>query len=493
MVKKKALTGLAAVGLICSAVCAGEKQNILFVISDDLGCQLGCYGDETARTPNLDRIAREGVRFDNAYVTAASCSPSRGSIMTGFYPHQHGMMGLSHFGTEKMHDDVPKLTVELQRLGYKVGWIGKTHFLPTEPFDFYNEDLVLAANNRDVIGMNRIAEEFLDSLDGEQPFFLAMSYIDPHRGGSDDPSPYPGTGNVRFPRVKLGLPSKATAEDAIVPMPFLGLDSSEIRYEQADYYGAVDRLDIGVGDLRKRLEARGLWDDLHVVFIGDHGPDVTRGKMAVYESATQVPLLVSGPAATPGLVREEFVSTIDLFPTFLGMAGAAQVIVDPLQTGRDLSPLLRPGKSAWREKIFTEYITHVPWYFYPRYTVREGDWKLIYNLFGDEGRPNPLDGDKFCHAYFEAQKPTYDGSPIRAVYDRVKVAPTYELYNLAEDPYEFTNLADDPAHGKVVERLSASIQAWRENTGDPLLDPQAVKAQERKGLDYREEYLRRHR
>jgi N-sulfoglucosamine sulfohydrolase len=481
--------------LLGSIATAVERPNILFIISDDVGTQLGVYGDANDLTPNLDRIAGEGVRFDNAYVTAASCSPARGSMLTGLYPHQHGMMGLSHFGTERMHDDVPKITPELRQLGYNVGWIGKTHIVPRAPFefDFYNEDLDLAANRRDVIGMNRVAEEFLDTLDGNEPFFLVMSYIDPHRGNSDDPTPYPITGNVRFPRVKLGIPEQATSAEDIVPMSFLGLDSPEIRYEQADFYGALERLDIGVGDLRERLEERGLWEGLHVVFVGDHGPDVTRGKMAVYESATKVPLLVRGPSATPGLVRDEFVSIVDLFPTFMGMAGAEQVIVDPRQTGKDLSPLLQPGEVPWREQIFTEYITHVPWYFYPRYTVREGDWKLIYNTLGDEGRPNPLDLDKFCHAYFEVRKPKYDGTQIREVYDRVKVAPKYELFNLAEDPYEFVNLADDPNYQEIRDHLSAAIQKWREGTGDPMLDPEKFKAQERKGQEFREEYLRRQR
>jgi len=491
---------LAAQGQIPGASAAGGESsgrpglpNILFIIADDLGTQVGCYGDATARTPNIDRLAAGGVRFDNAYVTAASCSPSRGSIFTGLYPHQHGMMGLSHFGTERMHDDVPKLPNELKSRGYRTALIGKSHFEPLKQFlfDFYNEDLGMAADRRDMIAMNRLAGEFLDSIDDHTPFFLVMSYIDPHRGGSDDPTPYPVTGNQRFPRVKLGIPAVPTPEEEVVPMPFLGMDSPEIRHEQADFYGAVDRLDVGIGDLRELLEARGLWDGLHVVLVGDHGPDVTRGKMAVYESATRVPLLIAGPAATPGLVRDELVSTIDLFPTFLGMAGVDPPIVDPRQTGKDLRPLLRPGGVPWRERIFTEYITHVPWHFYPRYTVREGDWKLIYNTLADEARPNPLDGDKFCHAWFEVRKPEYEGTPIRGVYDRVKTAPKYELFNLADDPYEFTNLADDPDHRELRDRLSADIHEWREATGDPMLDPEAVKAQERKGLEFRDEYSRR--
>lgn len=476
-----------------AAVAAAGKPNILLVIADDLGPQLGCYGDATARTPHIDRLAAEGVRFDNAYVTAASCSPSRGSIFTGLYPHQHGMMGLSHFGTERMHDDVPKLPNELRRRGYATALVGKTHFEPLKlfEFDFYNEDLGKAANDRDVLWMNRKAMEFLDGLDGKHPFFLVMSYIDPHRGHSDAGPTY-RTGNLKFPRVKLGLPPDPTPPGAVEPMPFLGLDSADIREEQADYYGAVDRLDIGVGDLRAKLEERGLWQNTLVLFVGDHGPDVTRGKMGVYESATRVPYLVAGPGAQPGLVREEFVSTIDIFPTLLSAAGAEMPVVDVRQAGRPLQPLLKPGTGAWRTQIFIEYITHIPWYFYPRYAVREGNHKLVFNLFGGE-RPNPLDPDKYCFAMGESRQPQYRERPIRRVYDRVANPPAVELYDLANDPFEFTNLADEPELRGVRERLLQAVAGWRAQTGDPLLDPGAVQRQERKGLDYKEQYMNLHR
>jgi N-sulfoglucosamine sulfohydrolase len=466
---------------------AAEKPNILLIIADDLGQTLGCYGDPNARTPNMDRIAADGIRFQNGYVTAASCSPSRGSIFTGLYPHQHGMVGLSHFGTERLRDDVPRLPNELKKLGYATALIGKSHFLPLEPFqfDFYNEDLRHINDDRDALWQNAKADEFLASLEKGKPFFLAMSYIDPHRGQSDDGNTYGPGKNLKFPRVKKGLPKDPTPPENIRPMAFLGIDSPEIREEQADYYGAVDRLDIGIGDLRERLAAKGLWENTLVILVGDNGPDVTRGKMAVYEPATRVPFLVAGPGVGPGQVREDLVSTVDIFPTFLAAAGAANPQVDPRQTGRPLQPLFGAGPTPWRERVHTEFITHVPWDFFPRYTVREGSWKLIFNHFGGE-RENPLGPNNYCFAWWESRKPAYDGTPVRALYDRVENPPKIELYDLSKDPLETVNLAENPEYKPTVERLMGTVSTWRKETADPFLDPAAMAAQEKKGLDYKQ-------
>ncbi|MCB1689902.1 MAG: sulfatase [Halioglobus sp.] len=456
-----------------------DRPNIILIIADDLGPQLGVYGDPNAHTPNIDQIAQEGTRFNAGYVTAASCSPSRGSIFTGLYPHQHGMMGLSHFGTQRMHDDVPKLPNELKALGYRTAIIGKTHYEPSNLFEWDTEEVddQKVIFDRDVLWMNQRAMDFVD--EDSDPFFLVMSYVDPHRGDSDDGSRYGPRRNFKFPRTKLGLPQKATPPSEIEPFPFLGLDSPGIRKELADYYGAVDRLDIGVGDLRNQLVARGLWKDALVIFIGDHGPDVTRGKMAVYESAVRIPFLLKAPGAEKGVVREELVSTVDLFPTLLDAAKSGQA---NSHEGRSLLPLTMAGASPdWRRYMFTEYITHVPDQFYPRYAVRDNRYKLIFNVQGGEVE-NPLTPINYCNAWWESRKPRYRKSPIKAVYDRVENPPKIELYDLQEDPYEWHNLADDPGLAEVKERLVLAIQEWRQSTRDPLLDP-AEFEKERKKMD----------
>jgi N-sulfoglucosamine sulfohydrolase len=459
-----------------------DRPNIVLIIADDLGPQLGAYGDQNARTPNIDLLASEGTRFNAGYVTAASCSPSRGSILTGLYPHQHGMMGLSHFGTQRMHDDVPKLPNELKKLGYRTAIVGKRHYEPSDQFDWdvEDEDTRRVMADRDVLWMNQRAMEFVD--DGSDPFFLVMSYVDPHRGDSDDGNRYGPKRNLKFPRTKLGLPASPTPPSEIEPFPFLGLDSAPIRDELADYYGAVDRLDIGIGDLRKELEARGLWKDAVVIFVGDHGPDVTRGKMGVYEAAVRIPFLLKVPGADNAVVREELVSTVDIMPTLLDAADPGQVHD---HQGRSLLPLTQANAAPdWRRYLFTEYITHAPSQFYPRYAVRDERYKLIFNLLGGE-RENPLGPANYCNAWWESQKPKYLHSPIREVYDRVESPPQFELYDLQKDPYEWSNLADNPEFFEVRDRMTLAIEEWRQSTGDPLLDPAEFEKERIKGESHK--------
>jgi N-sulfoglucosamine sulfohydrolase len=456
-----------------------DRPNIILIIADDLGPQLGAYGDPNARTPNIDQLAREGVQFNAGYVTAASCSPSRGSIFTGLYPHQHGMMGLSQFGTQRLLDNVPLLPNELKKLGYRTAIIGKRHYEPESLFDWdvAEEDPQRMENDRDVLWMNQRALEFVD--DGSGPFFLVMSYVDPHRGHADDGSRYGPGRNIKFPRVKMDLPGDPTPPANIKPFPFLGLDSPQIREELADFYGAVDRLDIGVGDLRRELEERGLWDDAYVLFVGDHGPDVTRGKMAVYESATRIPFLLKSPGRNAHSVREELVSTIDIFPTL--MDAATQNARQPYQ-GRSLLPLAQnPDSQHWRRYLFTEFITHTVGGFYPRYAVRDERYKLIFNEASDKGA-NPMVPREYCNAWWEAQQDKYKHTPIRQVYYRVEHPPRFELYDLQNDPYEWNNQAANPELAEVKNRLVTAIGDWREFTNDPLLDPVEYAKEASKGI-----------
>ena len=460
-----------------------DRPNIILIIADDLGTQVGAYGDANAHTPNIDRIAREGTQFNAGYVTAASCSPSRGSIFTGLYPHQHGMMGLSQFGSERMLDNVPKLPNELKKLGYRTAIIGKRHYEPESLFDWdlEEEDHERMVADRDVLWMNERAMDFVDENDGKQPFFLVLSYVDPHRGDSDDGDNYGEDRNIKFPRVKLGLPGTPTPASEIKPFPFLGLDSPEIREELADFYGAVDRLDIGVGDLQHQLEQRGLWDGAYVIFVGDHGPDVTRGKMAVYEAATHIPFLLKVPGKNKSLVREELVSTIDIFPTLMDAATGNKR--QPYQ-GRSLLSLARdPAPQQWRRYLFSEYITHGTHQFYPRYAVRDERYKLIWNI---EGRKtaSPLGPPAYCNAWWEAQTDKYKHTPIRQVYYRVEHPPKFELYDLQNDPYEWSNLSSNPEFTAVKERLLTALRNWREITNDPLLDPVVYAEESRKGLTH---------
>ncbi len=472
--KNFCVSAIASAITVCSFAQAKEQPNILLIIADDLGPQLGCYGDANSVSPNIDRLAEEGVRFNQAHVTAASCSPSRGSIMTGLYPHQHGMYSLSQQDWAKMHDDVPKLPNAMKALGYRTAIVGKTHYEPEVLFEWdlreVNAQKVIF--DRDVRWMNAQAEKWLDESPRDKPFLLCMSYVDPHRGGGD--GRYGPNRNEKFPRIRLGLPENPLPPEDIVPVPFLGVDSPEVRMESSDYYACIQRLDTGVGELLDMLDEKDALDNTLIVFIGDHGPDMTRGKMSVYATATHIPMLIKWPGHTkPGLVRDDLVSTIDLFPTFVTAAGGK--IADERQTGRALQPLMKAGSPEWRKWLGTEFIAHVPWHYYPRCAILNGRYQLVENLASAE-RENPLEDHNYCYAMHEVMKPEYEGTPLRAVYDAVLHPPELELFDMQADPFLMNNLAANPEREQQLEELSEQIDHWRKETKDPFLDPAFAQA-----------------
>lgn len=449
-----------------------ERPDILLLIADDLGPQLGCYGDANAVTPELDALAADGMRFTRAHVTTASCSPSRGSMFTGLYPHQNGMYGLSQQGWSRLKDGVPILPNELADIGYRTAIIGKTHFAPEEAFhwDLRIVDPKKTVVERDVRWMNAQAERFLRESPGDSPVFLVMSYVDPHRGGGD--GRYGPNRNEKFPRVRHGLPEDPPSPGQTEPIPFLAVDGADVRLENSDFYAAVSRLDTGVGEMLDIMERVRDPRNTLVVFLGDHGPDVTRGKISAYATATHIPLLVRWRGRVEGgRTSDALVSTIDLFPTMLEAAGAGQSLVDPRQTGRSLLPLLTGGTYREREYLFTEFITHVPWHYYPRHAVLSADgYQLVNNRFGGGERENPLEPHNYCFAWFRALTPEFDGTMVEAAYKAVENPPRIELFHLDNDPFLLDNLADDPAQRERVERLSGVLAKWRRETDDPFLD-----------------------
>lgn len=428
---------------------AARRLNLVLITGDDLGPQLGCYGDRQARTPHLDQLAADGVRFSHGWVTQASCSPSRSSMFTGLYPHQNGQLGLSHRGYS-MRPGWPTLPQVLQAAGYRTGVVGKIHVAPEKdlPFDL---KLTNAQRTNDVAAVAGDVRKFVGEA-GAQPFFLMVNFVDPHRPFHQQIKDLPATPH--------------TAEDT-TPFGFLGLDTPKVRTEVAGYYNGAERVDHGVGLVRAALREAGRADDTVILFIGDHGPPFTRGKTTCNEAALRIPYLVYWPdRQRAGTVRDELVSTVDILPTFCEAAGIATP--EDIQ-GRSLAPLLQGDTSGAREYLAGEYNAHGPKNWFPRRAITDGRYKLILNLLRD--RPNPVLGVDGCVAWSESQLPQYDGTAIREVYDRHRYPPREEFFDLQADPYEFVNLADSPAHQGELSRLGLALGRWREATADPLLDP----------------------
>lgn len=411
------------------------RPNVLLITADDLGFELGCYGDRVVTTPNLDGLAAEGVRFTNAYVTSASCSPSRSSILTGLYPHQNGQLGLSQLGYA-MKPGLPNMVNLLKKQGYRTGIIGKLHVGPVEDFPF---DFVQDAHepSRSPSRVRRMCADFFDGAK-DQPFFLYLNLFDPH---------------APFDRDIEGSPKAKISAQQAPDFPFLGKEAPQPKQKIANFLTCVNRLDEVVGAALGVLKERGLDGDTVIFFISDNGPPFPRAKVTCYEAGVHVPLIITWPEHFKSGVADELVSSIDLLPTVLELAGAPAV---PGLPGLSLLPLLKGKTVEWRQQIFTEYNSHEPRMINPRRAVREGRHKLIMTPLADPDLewPEALPLEK-----------------VRTVQKDAGQGEFLELYDLEKDPHEFNNLAGQPEMKEVQDRLVQTLHGWRRETGDPMLDP----------------------
>ncbi len=428
-----------------SAVAVEQKRpNILLITGDDLGFQLGCYGETAAHTPNMDRLATEGVRFTRGYVTQASCSPSRSSILTGLYPHQNGQIGLAHLGYAMSNPKVAKLPNLLKAAGYFTGIVGKLHVGPEPAFDFDFKG-VGYGGTRDVGNVTRDLRALIDKTPAGSPWFAYINYADPH-----DP----------HERDVKGYPKVKTEASQIKLYPWLPVDrrDDQTRSELADFQTCINRMDEGVGQLMQVLRETGHDRDTLVILLGDNGPPFSRAKVTSFEAGVHVPFLVRWPGRIKGgQVSDKLVCTIDIMPTLLSLAGAQPPANLP---GRSLWPLLQGEKVDWRTTLATEYTSHTPGNFGPQRSIRDARYKLTLNLLRPPGFKWP---DGITREAFRKVQP--------------KAAPGkyVELYDLKSDPYEFKNLADDPGLAAVRDRLMKELQKWREETRDPLLSDDALR------------------
>ena len=284
-----------------------SSPNVLLIVSEDHGQDLGCYGNEVVKTPNIDNLAINGIRFENAYTTYSVCSPSRGSILTGLYPHQNGQMGLATHRF-RMYDGVKTLPKYLREAGYYSGCIGKIHVNPESeiPWDYRPGGLLNGSNfgKKSMPEYAARAMEFIRKSENK-PYFLMVNYPDAH-----------------FPlqRQVEGMPKDTVSmEDVKNTLPFTGANTDRLRDITAIYYSCINRLDESIGILMDSLQSGGKLDNTLVIFISDHGAQFSRGKTTNYEGALKIPFIMSWPGKiNNGVVeKKKLVSVIDILPTVL--------------------------------------------------------------------------------------------------------------------------------------------------------------------------------
>lgn len=457
---------------------APARKNVVLIIADDLGLQVGCYGDKLARTPGLDRLAANGIRFTQAYCTTASCSASRSVILTGLHNHAIGHYGHSHGdGHFSTFESVRTLPVLLGESGYRTCSIGKYHVAPDYVYKFetYRNDGTQGA--RHTVRMAENAKAWIAEKD-ERPFFLYFCPTDPHRGGGPDGFANFNANADRYPGVKREIFDPQT-----IPVPEWLPDQPEVRQELAEFYQAIARLDQGIAKLLDALQETGHWDDTLVIFASDNGPPFPGAKTTLYQPGANLPLLVRDPAAKPGVTHTR-VTWADFVPTILEFCGvspppgapvrkmenAGQRVTDgravPYSNhGRSFLKAMREERPAGFDEIFLSHTFHEVTMYYPMRAVVSGRHKYIFNVAHE--LPYPFASDLYA-------SPTWQGSlrrkdtkyGLRTV-DAYVHRPRHELYDLEADPHELNNLAADGTHASVLEELQAKVKAFQQRTSDP--------------------------
>ena len=452
---------LALIGLLAlvpapvSAAPAPKRPNIVVVIADDWSFpHAGVYGDTVVKTPNFDRLARDGVLFTRSFCAAPTCTASRGAFLTGQAAHrlEDGGDLWSHLPEKfRCYPDV------LEAAGYAVGLTGK---------GWGPGSIEGTGRTRNPAGPTfRNFDAFLKTVPADQPFCYWFGSTDPHR-------PYDkGTG------VASGIDPRSV----VVPPYFP--DTPEVRADICDYYFVVQRFDRDLGTILQALEARGVADDTLVVVTSDNGMPFPRCKANLYDIGNHMPLAIRWPGrARKGLTVSAFVSHTDLAPTFLEAAGLAPL---PEMTGRSLLPLIEgsgaPRPAPGRDAVFFERERHA--YVragnlgYPSRAIRTEHSLYIRNL-----RPDRWPAGDPERVVAVGPFGDIDGSPTKdLILDRRgdrRIAPFYrlacakrpaeELYDLEHDPHQLENIAGHPAHAALEADLRARLDRWMADTADPL-------------------------
>jgi N-sulfoglucosamine sulfohydrolase len=422
------------------------------LIADDLGLDLGCYGHPSVRSPHLDALAKNGVRFTQAFATVSSCSPSRAVLLTGLYTHTNGQYGLAHFPhNSHTFASVRSLPRLLRDAGYRTGILGKLHVLPPAVYPFEFELTGPFDANRNVAEMARQARKFFADS-GNKPFALVVGFGDPHRirDGFGNDKPYKGVPETRY-----------SAKD--VRLPYFLPDEPDARQELAEYYQAASRLDLGVGLILDALRETGNADNTLVLFLSDNGIPFPGAKTTLYDPGIHLPLIVSSPREKRrGHACNAMVSWVDILPTILDWTGVKPP--SPLP-GRSILPILDEDDPRGWDVVYGSHVFHQITMYYPMRMIRTRQHKYILNLAHQLDFPfaSDLHDSRTWQGILRRNGKTLGQRSVDAYVHR----PREELFDLEKDPDELKNGAGESSHAAVLAELRKRLRQWQEKTQDP--------------------------
>lgn len=440
-------------GLTSAQAPANRKSNILWIVMDDIGAQLPCYGEKSIQTPHIDRLVREGTRFENAFLTCSVCSPSRSAMITGMYQttigaHHHR----SGRGTEKIHlppgiEPVPAL---FQRAGYHTSNAGDPN--KDKGKGLGKTDYNFEWNPKIYDGPDWSTRKT------DQPFFAQIQLW----GGKCRNDKGQWYRNVA-PKALGALTNPAQ----IILPPYYPNDAVLLE-DWAQYLDCIRFCDKQIGDILQRLEKEGILEQTYIILIGDNGISHARGKQFLYDEGIRTPFIVRGPGITKGAVRRDLIEHIDMAATSLAWAGLP---VPAWMQGRDVfAKEYKPRDAVFaaRDRC-DETVDRIR-------SVRTEQFKYIRNFYPLRPllQPNDYKDNK---TVLKKIRELHELGKLSAEQSSLLLSPTRpkeELYDVKADPFETRNLAEDPAHHTTLVAMRARLDQWIVDTRDRGPEPESM-------------------
>ena len=429
--------------LLAFAALAADRPNILWLSAEDINAHMGCFGDDMAITPNIDQLAKEGVRYSNAFTAAGVCAPCRSTVITGMY---HTTLGTHHMRCKaKLPEHIRAFPGYLRKAGYYCTNNSKKDYQFSETKDTW-----------DVSG----GKGHWKNRKDDAPFFAVFNFTGCHESGIASESKYKG--------VTKDLTPDQRQDPAKLTLPPYYPDTPGTREDWKRNYELITALDIWVGEHIAALKEAGLYDNTIVMFWSDHGVGLPRAKRWLYDSGTHIPFIARIPGEeNPGSVNDELISSVDFGPTVLNLAGVE--LPDHLQGRAFLGPDLSPPRDyvyGARDRMDERYdIIRA---------VRDKRFRYIRNYEPFKPYYQYMNTPEKGATMRELRRVHAEGKlPAAAALFMADFKPAEELYDLQADPHEINNLADNPAHKATLEKMRAVHLKWVADTRDIGLLPES--------------------
>ncbi|GAB3020190.1 sulfatase [Niabella terrae] len=420
-----------------------RRPNIVIIMADDLDSrQLSCYGGTNLRTTHIDKLASQGMQFNQMVASEAMCVPTRASLFTGLYPVRHG----SFQNHKPVYDSLRSICQYLEALDYKVALTGKNH--STRPASVFPFKFIKGFEPNCV---SRTDDYFLDSIrqfitTQKDPYCLFVMSINPHAPWTN------------------GDPSEFQADQLRLPPHWV--DTRQVRQLFCNYLAEVRRLDNQVGAIMDLLKETGQDKETILIFLGEQGAQFPGAKWTLWDQGQKSSMIVRWPGVvSPGSSTDAIVQYEDITPTLIDIAGGRPV---PGLDGRSFLQVVKGQTNKARPYAYGIHNNIPEGPAYPMRSIRTADYKLIWNLrpnkkFHIKYMMNPKKTDSYWNGW--VAKGQQDPQAQQKI-DRIVHHPSLEFYDLKKDPYEMNNLAGQAQYASLVTAYKKALEAWMQEQGD---------------------------